>query len=297
MKSSTKAHLAVLIANIIYGANYSIAKFVMPNYIKPFAFISIRVITATILFWIVSFFTTKEKVERNDLLKLFYCAVFGVAVNQLLFFKGLSLTSPINSGLIMGISPVFVLVFSALILQEKIPIKRIVGVVSALAGTFMLIKYAGRNVHLQTSVAGDLCILFNAISFSIYLVMAKPLMKKYSVYTMMKYVFLFGAFMVFPFSFQELKQIDLSTFTPQIWQATAFVVIGTTFFAYLFNTYALQALSPGVVSVYIYLQPVLAAVIAILLGKDSLSIVHIISAVFIFTGVYFSTHTSVKAGQ
>ena len=113
----------------------------------------------------------------------------------------------------------------------------------------------------------------------------------------MKYVFFFGTFMVFPFSFKELQQIDLTTFTPQIWWATAFVVIGTTFFAYLFNTLALQQLSPGVVSVYIYLQPVLAAGIAILLGKDSLSIVHIISAVFIFMGVYFSTHTSVKAGQ
>jgi drug/metabolite transporter (DMT)-like permease len=297
MKSNTKAHLAVLTANFIYGANYSIAKFVMPAYIKPFAFISIRVITATLLFWMISIFTPKEKVERNDKIKFFYCAVFGVAINQLLFFKGLSLTSPINSGLIMVISPVFVLVFSALILRERIPFKRIVGVLSALAGAFVLIKYAGRNVHVQTSVTGDLCILFNAISFSIYLVMAKPLMKKYSPYTLMKYVFLFGAFMVFPFSFKELQQIDLASFTPQIWWATAFVVIGTTFLAYLFNTLALQTLSPGVVSVYIYLQPVLAAGIAILLGKDSLSIIHIISAVFIFMGVYFSTHTSVKEGQ
>jgi len=289
MKDNFKAHLSVLVANIIYGANYSIAKLVMPAFIQPFGFILIRVGVSAILFFLMSRFFITEKIDPADRKRLILCAVFGIATNQLLFFKGLSLTSPINSGLIMVTNPLFVLILSGIFLQEKIGWKRIVGIVSGILGAVILIVYGNRHSGSVSNPLGDLFIMLNSLSYAVYLVMTKPLMYKYHPVTIMKYVFVSGAFMVFPFGFNDYMQIHWSTFTGTIWAATFFVVIGTTFFAYLFNTLALRSLSPGVVSVYIYLQPVMAAGFAMLLGKDQPSVVHLISAIFIFAGVYLTT--------
>lgn len=289
MKDNFKAHLSVLVANIIYGANYSIAKLVMPAFIQPFGFIFIRVSVSAILFFLMSRFFVHEKIDPADRKRLILCAVFGIATNQLLFFKGLSLTSPINSGLIMVTNPLFVLILSGLFYQEKIGWKRIGGIVSGIFGAALLIIYGNRLSNSTSNSLGDLFILLNSLSYAAYLVMTKPLMYKYHPVTIMKYVFVSGAFMVMPFGFSDFSNIDWHSFTASIWAATFFVVIATTFFAYLLNTLALRSLSPGVVSIYIYLQPVMAAGFAMLLGKDHPSIVHLISAIFIFTGVYLTT--------
>ena len=289
MKNNFKAHLSVLVANIIYGANYSIAKLVMPDFIPPFGFILIRVSVSAMLFFIMSRFFAKEKVEAADRKRLILCAVFGIATNQLLFFKGLSLTSPINSGLIMVTNPLFVLILSRIILHEKMGWKRVVGIVSGITGAIILIVYGNRHSGSLSNPLGDLFIMLNSLSYAVYLVMIKPLMYKYHPVTIMKYVFVSGAFLVSPFGYTDFLHINWSAFTGMIWAATFFVVIGTTFFAYLFNTLALRTLSPGVVSVYIYLQPVMAAAFAMLFGKDHPSIVHLVSAIFIFAGVYLTT--------
>ena len=283
-----QAHLAVFFANLIYGANYSIAKTVTPLYIKPFGFIVLRTLSATILFWAAGNFFPAEELKRKDIKRFLGCALFGIAINQLMFFKGLSLTSPINAGLMMISNPIFVLLLAFFFLKENITWMRIIGIASGITGCIILILYGGRFSTVQSSSLGDVCILINAFSYAVYLIIVKPLMGKYHPVTIMKWTFLFGAMMVLPFGFKEFDDIQWSQFDNAIWMATAFVVLGSTFFAYLFNTMGLVTLSTSVVSIYIYLQPLLAAFFAIVLGKDTPHILHLIAALFIFTGVYLS---------
>jgi len=259
MSRNLKAHLAVLLANLIYGANYSIAKTVMPAYIQPFGFIVMRVGVAAVLFFLTARILMRERIEKQDYLRLLGCAVFGVAVNQLLFFKGLSLTSPINSGLIMVTNPIFVLILSGIYLKQRITQRKVAGIFCGLSGAVLLILYGGHFSVSITDPFGDGCILINSLSYAIYLVMVLPLMKKYHPLTIMQVVFALGFLLILPFGWSEFSTIQWSTFTPSIWAATVFVVVGTTFLAYLFNTLALRELSANVVSVYIYLQPLLAA--------------------------------------
>ncbi len=289
MSRNYKAHIAVLAANILYGANYSIAKIVMPKFIQPMGFIVIRVWVAAILFILTTQLFIREKIAAADRMRLFLCAVFGVTINQLLFFKGLALTSPIDSGLMMVTNPIFVLILSALFLSEVINIKRIFGIICGLSGAVLLILFGHQYSNSgSSSLLGDLFILINSLSFAIYIVLVKPLMKKYHPLTIMQTVFCIGAILVLPFGWKEFNHIEWNTFSQSTWMATIFVVVGTTFLAYLFNTLALRELSAGTVSVYIYLQPLLAAGFAMLLGKDSPNIIHLVAAVLIFLGVYLT---------
>jgi drug/metabolite transporter (DMT)-like permease len=298
MNKKVTAHLSVLFANIIYGANYSIAKEVMPSLIKPFGFIVIRVCTAAILFLLTYLLLFREKIERSDWPRLFACAVFGVAVNQLLFFKGLSLTSPINSGLMMVTNPIFVLVLSFILLSEPITTRRVIGIACGISGASLLIIFGGHITSGVSNPLGDLYILINSLSYALYLVVVLPMMKKYHPVTIMQAVFLMGSVMVLPFGWGEFTEIQWHTFQTGDWMATVFVVVGTTFLAYLFNTLALRELSAGVVSVYIYLQPLLAAGFAILLGKDQPNVLHLMAAALIFSGVWLTTKSArVKASQ
>ena len=261
----------------------------MPEYIRPFGFIILRVWTSAFLFFMMWRFLSFEKIEKQDRLRLFFCAVFGVTVNQLFFFKGLSLTGPVNAGLIMVTNPIFVLVLGILFTGELFTWRKVLGVISGLAGALLLIIYSGKDIHSGNSATGYLFILLNSLSYAVYLVMVKPLMKKYHPYTIMATVFGIGALLVLPFGWNELIMIRWETFTPAVIAATAFVIIATTFFAYLFNTLGLAVLSPSVVSIYIYLQPLLAAGFAMLLSSQFPGLIHLVSGILVFTGVYLST--------
>ncbi len=294
MTRSFKAHIAVLTANIIYSANYSIAKEVMPSFIKPFGFIVIRVCVAAILFFVAAKLFFHEKIEKSDWPRLIACAVFGVAVNQLLFFKGLSLTSPINAGLMMVTNPIFVLGLSVMFLGEVINLNRFIGIICGISGAIILIIYGNRFSSIQSDPFGDLCILLNSLSYAMYIILVLPLMKKYHPITIMQIVFALGSLLVLPFGWEEFRSIEWNTFPTNTWWSVIFVVIGTTFFAYLLNTLALRELSAGVVSVYIYLQPLMAAGFAMLFGKDVPNVLHLIAALLIFIGVWLTTKSVVK---
>ncbi len=283
------AHLSVLAANLIYGANYSIAKQVMPEFIKPFGFIVIRVVVSAFLFWLISIFIKDKKVDTADLPRLFFCGLFGVALNQLLFFKGLDLTSPINASLMMTTNPIMVLVAASLLVRDKITLRKIFGIITGILGASLLLLWGKEFSFHDASVTGDICVLINSLSFGIFLIIIKPLMQKYNTLTVMKWVFLFGSILVIPFGYEEYTQIAWNTFTVSIWMATIYVVIGVTTIAYLLNVFALKKLSPSSVSVYIYLQPLFATLFAIMLGKDQLNSIHFISAALIFMGVYLVT--------
>lgn len=287
MHKTIKAHLALLIVNIIYGLNYSIAKEVMPEYVMPFAFVLMRVGGALILFWLASAFFIKEKIDRKDFPRIALLAFFGVAVNQLLFLKGLSLTSPINASIIMLSNPIIVLIASALVLKEKISNIKITGVFFGLTGAFLLLFF-NKSFSIGSATAiGDIMILINSMSWAIFIIMLNPLIKKYNAFTIVKWVFLFGFIYVLPFGYSEFKQINWHSIPPNIYWGIGFVVVATTFIAYFLNTYALRELKPEVVSIYIYFQPFIAALVAIYyFNNDEFDTRKLISGILIIVGIY-----------
>lgn len=285
MSKIFKAHLAVLSANLIYGANYNIAKAIMPAYIDPFGFILLRVMAGTLLFFIAGFFI-REKIKKQDFIRLMACGLFGVAINQLMFFAGLSETSAINAALIMTTNPIMVLIMAHLIIHEKISVLKIAGICSGITGAILLILLGSMSSTDETSVKGDVFILINSLSFAVFLVMIKPLMQKYHTVTLMKWVFLSGLFMVTPFGYQEISEASWNEMNLPVWLGVIYVLVGTTFVAYLLNIMALRQLSPSVVSIYIYLQPLFATVFSLLAGKGQPQWIQFVCAGLIFTGVY-----------
>jgi len=303
MNAKLQAHIALIVVNLIYGANYIIAKEVTPLYIKPFGFIVIRASMALLMYAILHRILTAiypknhlihKPIERKDYPLLTACGLFGVAINQLLFFKGLSLTSPINASLIMITAPILVLIFAAILIKEKITIYKIFGIILGTLGAGYIIKSSYSSGAAGTNWLGDLFIFINAASYGLYLVLVKPLMQRYHPFTIIKWVFFFGWFFVMPVGFSEFAAIEWHTFNTLIWACLAYVIIGTTFMTYLLNIFALQKVDASVVSTYIYTQPIIATSIAILLGKDTLSGEKIISAIFIFIGVFLVSQTFTK---
>ena len=290
MKTRYWALLAALMVQVLYGLNYTFAKDVMVGgFIKPFGFIVLRVGGAAILFWLFSSLGPKEKIERKDFLTLIYAAFFGVATNMLLFFKGLALTTPIHASVIMIISPIIVLLLSSFYLEEKITKIKILGVLFGFAGATILTVYGksaspGDNVFL-----GNIMILLNAISYSIYIIIIKKLTYRYHPFTFIRWLFLIGFFMVLPFGFNDILAINTTNFTPYIWFSVVFVIIGATFGTYLLNPLALKHLKASTVTVFIYLQPLIAGIYAVIAGSDAVTIVKLTASSLIFFGVYLVT--------
>lgn len=272
--------------SLIYGATFTIAKQVMPMYVKPFAFILLRVSVAAVCIFIFhSIFVKKRITDRKDFLQLGISALFGVAFNMLLFFKGLSITTPINGSVLMMNTPIFVVVFAALYLKEKITIQKILGILVAALGAILLMGGTRFNFSNET-VWGDIMVTANAIIYAFYLVYAKSLMQKYHPLTVTMWSFVFGWFVVLPFGAGEFLEIDFAGFTPKIWLFVGFITVGSTFVTYVLNAYALRKASSSLVGTYIYLQPVLATLIAIISGKDMLTFEKCCYILIIFCGVF-----------
>jgi drug/metabolite transporter (DMT)-like permease len=298
MDRSARAHIALFTVNFIYGVNYVVAKGLMPQVIGPSGFIVLRVIGAAALFWALRAWRP-QRVDPSDIVRLLLCAVFGVALNQLMFFHGLMRTTPINSSLIMVATPILVLVLSALLIGERVTWSKVTGVLLGTAGALTLIFLKPAGSSAGASMLGDLFILVNATSYGLYLVLVKPLMRKYSAVTVMSWSFLFGLLMVLPFGWHELVEVNCEALTAPVIGAMVFVVVMVTFVAYLLNTWALGVLDPSVVGSYIYMQPLLAAVFTWLfvrIGPERLGIPgeyqvelgwpQAVCAILIFLGVH-----------
>jgi drug/metabolite transporter (DMT)-like permease len=301
IKNTTKAHLALLGANVIYGANYVIAKGIMPDKISPNAVVFIRLACCTFLFWLIKFLFIKEQIKSRDLLRLALCGLLGAAANQLLFFHGINLTSPIDASIIMTITPVIVLIFSLFILKEPITKPKILGISIGGIGAILLILYGNKAIG-TSSFLGNLFVFLNACSYGLYLVVAKTLMKKYHTITVISWVFLFGFIYVFPFGINDVLTTNFEAFTLNTYLVLGYIVLFTTFFAYLFNVYALNYLSPSVNSSYVYLQPAVSFVIVsisayVFLNNDyaqDINLIKIVSCLLIILGVYIISRTQKK---
>jgi len=282
----TWAHLSLLAANIIYGLNYSIAKAVMPDHIKPFALVSLRSISAAALFWITSLFMPREPVNRKDLLFLFGCSFFGVVINQTLFLVGLDMTTPINSSIILSTNPIFAFVFAALILKERITFLKGTGLAIGLSGVLLLILQNGTPDLASSTFLGDIYSMVNTISWAFYTVVIKRMLEKYHPVTVMKWTFLFGMLTNIPAGYFQWSTMDWSSIPLTAWLEIGFVIVGATYLGYLFITFGLRRLSPTIVSTYTYTQPIIAAYLATLMGQDHIDLVMIIAALLIFAGVF-----------
>lgn len=283
------ALLAATAASTIYGINHTIAKGLMPTVIGPFGFILLRVSGAAILFWAISIWYPSEKLDRKDLPKMIACAIFGMVLNMNMFFKGLELSTPINSSVVITLSPVLLLVLSAIFLKEKITWLKSLGIGLGLIGALILILFGAKTQPNAPNIPlGNIFFIINATSYAFYLVLVKPLVSKYSSITLMKWFFLFAVIMNIPIGISQFSEVAWTELVfSEIWKL-AFVVVGTTFLTYLFNIFALKQLSPSTIGAFIYLQPLLASVFAIIMGADSLTPLRILAAVLIFTGVYLS---------
>jgi len=282
-------NLALILAAstaVIYGISFTVAKEVMPQYIKPFGFILLRVSGATILFWISSLFIIKEKIKLTDFGRIFIAAIFGVALNMLTFFKGLSLTTPISASVIMVTTPILVLSLSSIFLKEKASIKKLIGIFIGLIGAVFLIAYGKNLDEGNNEFLGNLFVFINAVSYALYLILVKGLTKKYHPITLAKWLYLIGLVLIIPFGIKELNQVDFNSMPTVIYLKAAFIVVFTTFISYLFNLLAIKKLKPTTVSIFIYLQPVIATIYALLVQSDTINSIKIIATLLIFAGVY-----------
>ncbi|WP_258105427.1 DMT family transporter [Marinoscillum sp. MHG1-6] len=277
-------HLALLTVGLLYGANFAIAKISVPDHIGPFALIFIRVVVATLFFWMISR-NIREKINwKVDGRRLVLCAILGVGINMLFFFKGLSLTSAIHASLIMTLTPTIVFTMSVILIGEKITPLKVSGLLIGLVGASIII-YQPKGVPITGDWLGDLMIFLNAVSYGSYLVLVKPLLNKYHPITIIKWAFTLGNFIVIPVGFSQFMTTDWSSFDTTIWFSISYVVVGVTIIAYLVNIWAMQKTSPSTIGVYIYVQPVFAVLVATLFFEELFTLKHLIASILVFIGV------------
>lgn len=279
-------HAALLLVALIYGFNYSIAKLVISHYLEPSSVILLRVAAVSLLLglWHIGR-GTPLSIEPAHRLRLVVCALLGVVLNQLLFFEGLARTTATNASVIMTMSPIFVLLFSLLMGLEKPTFRRMTGIFLGGLGGYVLITQ-GQWALQQANVWGDLMVLGNALSYSAYLVLVKPLMRRYHPLVVMFYLFTIGIIGVFPFGYKGLYAAEWQQLPWFVFASVAYVVLATTLTAYSLNAWALQYTHASVVGFYIYFQPLVAATLDLWQGKASLTVYTVVAALLIFTGVF-----------
>lgn len=295
MSKRNLALFGATIVSVIYGITFTIAKDVMPQYIDAYGFILMRVGGSMLLFWLSWLFVPKEKIALADFPRIIASAFFGVALNMLTLFKGLSFTSPISAAVIMVTTPIIVLVLSALLIKERLQKSKVIGIILGLVGTAFLILYGKSIGNATNGSLGNFLVFINAVSYGFYLIIVKKLMDKYNPFTFVKWIYLFGFIMVLPFGWSQFTAVDWSLVPIAIVWRIGFVVIFSTFFTYLLNLLSMKQLKPTTVAVFIYLQPLFATIFAIGLGKDNLNWVKISAAILIFSGVYLVIRKSSKS--
>ena len=295
MNKRNLAFIAALIATSIFGFHHTIAKELMPDFISPSALLYVRVLGAAILFWAISLFFPNEYIEKKDRIRLVLCALFGMSINMIASLKGLSLSTPINSAIISTTSPIIIFIISIILIKEKITKQKYIGVIIGFLGTLFLILFNNKIIVNAPNIKlGNIFLFTNSISYGLYFVMVKPLTEKYSMITLMKWLFLISIIINIPISYTEFINIQWQNFVPSALINLLYVVICTTFLVYLLNLYALKNLKATTVGMFIYFQPIIAIIYAIYVGSDKLSMLDVISTLMVFLGVYLVSKKTLK---
>lgn len=289
-----KAHLSILGANLFFGINYAVSKGIMPNFLKPNGFSLLRIVTAFALFSLLSFFVKWEKIQLKDYPRFIAAGFLGVAFNQFIFLNGLNFTSPIDSSIIVTINPILVMIIASLAIGEKITFMRIFGMIVGASGALLIILNRGVVSFSSAHFLGNLMIFFSTFAYAGYLVVAKPLMQRYDPITVMRVVFFVGMIFIAPLGFTDLIHNSWSTIPASIWGSIFFVLFGSTFLAYLLMSWGLRQVRATTVSIYNYTQPVIASIVAVIIGQDILDAPKIIATVMVFIGVYLVSRPSLK---
>ena len=290
LQKNLQSHLALLGTNLFFAINLTAVKYLISNgYVKAFGLNFIRISVTAALLWLIFLFKpTKTRIDRKDFGRFVFCSITGIVINQLLFIKGLSFTYPIHASLLMLITPILITLIASWILKEKINSYKIIGLVFGISGAAVLILSRVQAANAKEVMLGDILIIINAISYTFYFILVKPLMKAYNPITVIRMIFTIGVFIAFPFCWSEFLQTPWHLYGGIQWTMLGLIVIGGTFLAYLFNVYGIKNLGASVAGSYIYSQPVFAAIIAVLFLGDVLELYKIIAAVFIFSGVYLA---------
>ena len=283
--------LAATIATTIYGINHTVAKMVMPIYIGSLGLVLLRVLGATIMFWTISLFFKSKPIEKKDRLTILKCGLFGMSINIAAFIAGLDYSTPVNSSILIIISPIFVVILSFFIFKNKINFIKILGIILGFIGAIILILTADSNSSIGRNIPlGNFLFIVNSISYAYYLIIVKPMAEKYDLITLFKWLFLIGLVFNFPLGINQFLDVDWQNLPLlQAILPMAFVVICTTFMTYFLNGYALTKLTSTEVAVFMYLQPIIGVMFAIFTNSDTITLTIVIASMLIFTGVYLTT--------
>ncbi len=283
--------LAATIATTIYGINHTVAKMVMPIYIGSLGLVFLRVLGATIIFWTISLFFKTKPIEKKDRLTILKCGLFGMSINIAAFIAGLDYSTPVNSSILIIISPIFVVILSFFIFKNKINFIKILGIILGFIGAMILILTADSNSSIGRNIPlGNFLFIVNSISYAYYLIIVKPMAEKYDLITLFKWLFLIGLIFNFPLGMNQFLDVDWASLP--LWEAVlpmVFVVVGTTCMTYFLNGYALSKITSTEVAVFMYLQPIIGILFAIFTKSDTITLIMFVASVLIFTGVYLTS--------
>lgn len=286
MKNPWRAHIALLLTNLLFGSNFSVVKYITPRLVHPFGLNLIRVAVSTALFWALIFFIPhKPGIKKEHIGRMVLCSLTGVVINQLLFIKGLSLTLSMHASLLMLVTPVFVTIIAAWLVKESFTLYKLVGLALGIGGAVMLVALKENSGGGSNIFLGNLFIILNAISYAFYFVLVKPLMKEYHAFHIIRWVFTIGFLVMLPICWSEFSIIQWEVFTLKDYAALCYIVLGATFLAYLLNLYGISKLGASTAGAYIYTQPIFATLIAVFVLNESLTLYKIIAATLIVGGV------------
>ena len=283
--------LAATVATTIYGLNHTIAKMVMPIYIGSLGLVLLRVLGATIIFWTIGLFFKSKPIEKKDRFTIIKCGLFGMSINIAAFIAGLDYSTPVNSSILIIISPIFVVILSFFIFRNKINLLKILGIIMGFIGALILILNADSNSSVGRNIPlGNFLFIINSISYAYYLIIVKPMAQKYDLITLFKWLFLIGLIFNFPLGINQFTDVNWSSLpVKEAILPMAFVVICTTVMTYFLNGYALSKITSTEVAVFMYLQPIIGIVFAIFTKSDTISLTIIIASILIFIGVYLTS--------
>lgn len=289
-----KAHLALFAAGCMWGLMAPIGKAAMDAGITNLSLATMRMVGAAVCFWFFSLFTHREKIDRRDLVRLFFAALLCIVFNQGLFVFGLSLTSPIDASIITTSLPIITMILAALFLKEPMTLTKITGVIVGTVGALILILSNQGGTNTSGNIWGDLMCLTAQISFACYLTIFKSLILRYSIFSLMKWMFTYASICFIPFSFHDLSDMISQTFPVTVWLQVGFVILFGTFFAYILVLTGQKTLRPTIVSMYNYIQPIVGAGVSVLIGMGTFGWTKAFASILIFAGVYIVTQSKSK---
>jgi len=290
MSNYHKAIIAVILANFFFGTTIIAVKHITPTLISPIALTSVRIVTTAILFWTFFGFNKNNKpFNSKDFYKLIGSSILGISLNQAFSIKGMSLTSPIHASLLILTTPITITLLAAILIKEKLTIYKILGLLLGLSGGALLIFSRDLSViNKGDQTTGDLFVIMGAICYSIYVVMMRSLASQYANLSILKWVFLIGAFINLPLGWHDLQKVDWHAFDGLSWFCLSYVVIGATFLSYLFINYSISNIGATLTGAFMYSQPVFAAISGMIFLGEGLSFPKIASASLIMSGVYLA---------